>query len=141
MRDINLSISVLAQLVSQQFLHNQKINTHEDPANNVVTNGITCQKAHQKAAVRSISISSDFPPSVGDIPDRDPSRANLCCDYQKVIMCARVKRKYRRCELSGGVGISNPHLPELQFRSACCTIISFVHYLLCTTNRIVLRVL
>ena len=74
---------------------------------------ITCQKAYQKAAVCSMSISSDFPPSVGDIPDRDSLRANLCCDYQKVIMCARVKTKYRRCELSGGVGISNPHLPEL----------------------------
>ena len=64
-----------------------------------------CQKANQKAAVRSMSISSDFPPSVGDIPDRDPLRANLCCDYLKVIMYARVKRRYRRCELSGGVGI------------------------------------
>ena len=42
-----------------------------------------CQKTNQKADVRSMSISSDFPLSVGDIPDRDSLRANLCCDYQK----------------------------------------------------------
>ena len=53
---------------------------------------ITCQKAYQKAAVCSMSISSDFPPSVGDIPDRDSLRAKIfCCDYLKVIIYARVK--------------------------------------------------